>query len=57
MMPAAAIAMVQRPVRAPRWARYSAQIDVQEDAQSIVIGLALAGNGAAWFGDLELESR
>ena len=57
MMPAAAIAMIERPVRSQRWTRYAAEINVQEDAQSIVIGLALAGSGAAWFGDLELESR
>jgi hypothetical protein len=30
--------------------------DVPEAAQSIVIGLVLAGNGVGWFGDLELES-
>ena len=31
-------------------------IDVPAAASSIVMGLGLAGNGAAWFGDLELES-
>jgi hypothetical protein len=29
---------------------------VPEDASGIVIGLVLAGNGVAWFGDLELAS-
>lgn len=48
--------MVDRPVRSPHWARYAAEIDVPAAAPSIVIGLVLAGNGAGWFGDLELES-
>ncbi|MGP0089259.1 MAG: erythromycin esterase family protein [Xanthobacteraceae bacterium] len=52
----AAVGMVGRPVRSPRWGRYAAEIDIPETAHSIVIGLTLAGNGAGWFGDLELES-
>jgi hypothetical protein len=56
VMPAAAIAMIERPVRSLHWTRYSVEIDVPDAAHSIVIGLALAGNGAAWFGDLELTS-
>jgi hypothetical protein len=56
MMPAAAAAMVERPVRSPHWTRYAVEVDVPKDAHSIVIGLALAGNGAAWFADLELAS-
>jgi hypothetical protein len=55
-MPAAAIGMVDRPVRSPHWRRYAVEVDVPEQAHSIVIGLALAGNGASWFGDLELTS-
>jgi len=56
MMPAAAMDMVDRPVRSPHWGRYAVEIDVPEAAHAIFIGLALAGNGAGWFGDLELES-
>ena len=56
IMPAAAMGMVDRPVRSPHWARYGVEVDVPDEAHSINIGLALAGNGAGWFGDLELES-
>jgi erythromycin esterase len=54
IMPAAVMDMVDRLVRSPRWRRYAVEIDVPDAAPSIVIGLALAGDGAAWFGDLEL---
>ena len=37
-------------------ARYAAEIAVPDEAHTILIGMALAGNGAAWFGDLKLES-
>lgn len=56
IMPATAAAMIEQPVRSPQWQRYAVEIDVPEDAHSIVIGLALAGNGAAWFADIELAS-
>ena len=56
VMPAAAMVMIDRPVRLPHWSRYTVEIDVPETAYSIVIGLALAGNGAAWFSDLALTS-
>ena len=36
--------------------RYAAEIEVPDEAHTILIGMALAGNGAAWFGDLKLES-
>jgi hypothetical protein len=55
-MPATAMAMIDRPVRSPHWARYAVEIDVPETAASIVIGLVLTGNGVGWFGDLELGS-
>ena len=55
-MPPSAVGMVDRSVRSPHWRRYTAVIDVPQAASSIVMGLVLAGNGAAWFGDLELES-
>jgi erythromycin esterase len=51
-----AIGMVGRPVRSPHWRRHAAEIDVPDDASVIAIGLVLAGDGAAWFGDLELVS-
>jgi hypothetical protein len=53
-MPAAVLAIVEPPVRSPRWHAYSVEIDVPDDAETILIGVALAGDGAAWFGDLEL---
>ena len=53
-MPATVLAMVEPPVQSPRWYAYSVEIDVPHDAETILIGLALAGDGAAWFGDLEL---
>jgi erythromycin esterase len=56
MMLPTAMGMVERPVRSPHWTRYTVEIDVPEDASTVVIGLVLAGDGAAWFGDLELES-
>jgi hypothetical protein len=55
MMPTA-MGIIDRPVRSSHWGRYAAEIDVPEDASGIVIGLVLAGNGVAWFGDLELAS-
>jgi erythromycin esterase len=54
-MPAAAAAIINPPARSPRWG-HAVEIDVPEEAHSIVIGLALAGDGAASFADLELGS-
>jgi hypothetical protein len=53
-LPAARLAMIPRPVRSPQWATYRIEIEVPTEAQSINIGCALAGNGVAWFGDLEV---
>src|SRR5262245_36028904 len=53
-LPATHLAMIARPVRSLRWATYRIEIEVPTGAHSISIGCALAGNGAAWFGDLEL---
>jgi erythromycin esterase len=50
-----AIAMVDQPVRSPQWARYTVELEVPQDAYSIIMGIAFAGDGAAWFGDLALE--
>ena len=55
-MPASALAMTEPPVRCTHWKTYAVEIAVPDDAHTIVIGLALAGNGAAWFGDLALEA-
>jgi erythromycin esterase len=53
-LPAAHLAMIASPVRSSQWATYRIEIEVPTEAHSINIGCALAGNGAAWFGDLEL---
>lgn len=55
MMSLLGIAMVDQPVRSSQWARYTVEIEVPEPAYAIVIGVAFAGDGAAWFGDLALE--
>jgi hypothetical protein len=51
-----AMGMIERPVRSRHWGRYAAEIDVPEDTSTIVIGVVLAGDGVAWFGDLELAT-
>ena len=43
-------------MQSPQWGTIAAEADVPEDAESIVIGLILTGNGSAWFGDLELAA-
>jgi hypothetical protein len=48
--------MLARPMRSPQWANYRIAIEVPTEAHSITIGCALAGNGAAWFGDFELAA-
>jgi len=53
-LPATHLAMIASPVRSPQWATYLVEIEVPSEAHSISIGCALAGNGTAWFGDLEL---
>jgi erythromycin esterase len=49
----ASAACAEAPVRAPRWERFSVEADVPEAADSFMIGLAMTGNGAVWFADLE----
>jgi hypothetical protein len=56
MMPAGAMGMLDEPVRSPQWTRYAVEADVPDTADTITIGMALAGNGAGWFSDLELET-
>jgi hypothetical protein len=48
--------VLELPVRSPHWSRYEVAIDVPEAAHAITLGLALHGNGAAWFGDLGLAA-
>ncbi len=55
-MPASALAMTQPPVRCTHWKTYAVELLIADDAHTIVIGLALAGTGAAWFADLKLEA-
>ena len=55
-MAPSSVAMVGRPVQSPRWVRYAVEIDVPDEAQSIVLGLAFTGNGEGLFGDIRLES-
>ena len=54
--PLAAAASTAQPVQSPNWARFSVEADVPEAADSFIIGLAVTGNGAARFGDLEFTA-
>jgi hypothetical protein len=47
--------MIHQPVRSAQWDRYTVELDIPVDADRIVIGLVLTGNGKAWFGDITLE--
>jgi erythromycin esterase len=53
-MPASSLVTTEPPVGCARWKTYVVEIDIAEDAHTIVIGLALGGTGAAWFADLAL---
>jgi hypothetical protein len=46
----------EQPVQSPQWATAAVEADVPQAADSFTIGLAMTGNGAAWFGDLELAA-
>jgi erythromycin esterase len=50
------VASSTAPVQSPQWTTIAVEADVPEAADSIVIGLILTGNGAAWFGDLEFTA-
>jgi erythromycin esterase len=54
--PLATAASTAHPVQSPQWAMFAVEADVPEAADSFMIGLAMTGNGAAWFGDLELAA-
>lgn len=49
-------ASAAEPAQSPQWARFAVEADVPEAADSFAIGLVMTGNGAAWFGDIELEA-
>jgi hypothetical protein len=54
--PLATAASTAQPVQSPHWATFAVEADVPEAADSFMIGLAVTGNGAAWFGDLEFTA-
>jgi erythromycin esterase len=54
--PLATALSAEQPVRSPQWATFAVEADVPDAADSFQIGLALTGNGAAWFGDLALTA-
>jgi erythromycin esterase len=54
--PLATAASSSQPVQSPRWATVAVEADMPETADSVMIGLVMTGNGAAWFGDLELAA-
>ena len=54
-MPATAVSMIE-PVRSRQWARSIVEVHVPDSAHTITIGMALLGDGAACFGELDLES-
>jgi Erythromycin esterase len=45
-----------QPVQSAQWSTVAVEADAPEAADSFVIGLAMTGNGAAWFGDLEFTA-
>jgi hypothetical protein len=55
---AKSIVALQRdgPVRSPQWTRRTVAIDVPADAERIQISLVMTGDGAGFFGDLELAA-
>jgi hypothetical protein len=46
--------MLDQPIKSSEWATYFVTMEVPLQAHSITIACALAGQGMAWFGDLEL---
>jgi erythromycin esterase len=54
--PLATAVSAAQPVQSPQWATFAVEADVPEAADSVTIGLAMTGNGAAWFGDLEFAA-
>ena len=50
--PLATVASGDEPLQSPQWTTLAVEAEVPEAADSVVIGLVMAGNGIAWFGDL-----
>jgi erythromycin esterase len=50
------VASSAAPEQWPQWTTIAAEADVPEEAEEFVIGLIITGNGAAWFGDVELTA-
>jgi erythromycin esterase len=44
------------PVQSPQWATLAVEAKVPEAAESFMIGLAMTGNGTAWFGALQFAA-
>jgi erythromycin esterase len=42
-----------QPVQSPQWTTLAVEADVPAAADLLIIGLAITGRGAAWFGDIE----
>ena len=47
--------MRDRPITSAAWADYTIEGDVASDAERIVLGLLLAGEGRAWIDDVRVE--
>ena len=54
--PLATVVSAAQPVQSPQWATFAVEADMPETADSFMIGLAMSGNGVAWFGDLEFSA-
>lgn len=54
--PLAIAVSAEQPVQSPEWATFAVEADVPQAAESFLIGLVMTGNGAAWFGDLEVAA-
>ena len=52
----AAVASAEQAVQSAQWTTLAVKADVPQTAESFLIGLALCGSGAAWFGDLQLTA-
>ena len=50
------VAAIGRPTQSSQWEECAVEVDVPDNAHSIVIGLIMLGNGAGWFGDIKLET-
>ena len=44
------------PTRTSQWEACAVEIDVPDNAQAIVVGFVVHGNGTGWFGDIKLEA-